>query len=191
ADVGVGLGEVSQRRAGLRIDLLGVEAHGVGVTEHGLEDLLRFAERAPARGEEFRSPEAADPERAFAPGELAHVAAEEALAARELAGDAPPGALHARAGRVAVAVPGQKEQARVHVRAAQRSRVGLELLAPAQRLDLLADEIARAREFLHRRPGQVPLLVQLDQPLQCGPAERAGMDQVAAGAALFPDSLVW
>src|SRR6267378_4237632 len=92
--------------------------------------------------------------------------------------------------RGAVPVPGQEEKARVHVAARQRARVALELLAPAQRLHLEADEVPGPLELGRRRAGQVAFLVQLAEPVQRGPAEDARVREVARDAADLPDALV-
>src|SRR5258708_26021060 len=139
ADVRVRLGKVAQRRARLRLDLLGVEADVVGEAEQRLEIFLRFLERAAAEREELRRPEAADAESALAARERPVVAAEEAAAEAEPLADARPGAAHARRGRFAVAVPGPEQQAGVGPGAAQRARVRLGVLASAQGLPLWAE----------------------------------------------------
>src|SRR5207302_11038707 len=112
------------------------------------EMILGLFDRAAAEREIFRCPEAADAERAFACGEAAVVAAEEAAARIEPLADPPPRGQHPRRIRGAVAVPGQEQKACVHVAAGERARVRLQLLAPAQRLDLFAHGVARFAELL-------------------------------------------
>src|SRR5438270_42784 len=82
------------------------------------------------------------------------------------AADPAPGRAHPRRVRGTVAVPGQEQEARVDVAARESAGVALQLLAPAERLDLLADRVARAPELIDRGGGQVPLVVQLAEPLQ-------------------------
>ena len=107
----------------------------------------------------------------------------------QLLADARERPPHAGASRIRVAIPGQEQQARVHLAPGQRSRVAAELLAVPEGFHFLADERAIGLEQLHRRP-QVVAVVQLEKTVERRPAEHPRMGEVPALAADLPDSLI-
>src|SRR4029079_18619695 len=125
-------------------------------------------QRTFSRARELQAPKAASAAR-----QPSEVAPEEPGRDLQPLLDPPPGGAHPRRVRGAVAVPGEREQAGVDVRAGERAGVALELLAPAEAFDLGADPIAGAGELLDRRLADVSLAVQLHQAVQGRPAQGA------------------
>src|SRR5205823_3028794 len=132
------LWEIPDRFARVWLNLFREKIDVVGVTERGLEDLVRFR-RFSATRQKIHFPETANGKRAFMPFFALLVAVNETAARHESFPNAGVGFLHPlRSGRLETVVR-KKQHCRVHDVAAAGLRVAGKLRVPSTLLDLLSN----------------------------------------------------